>query len=41
MPVTVLDAQRLDSRTLKLVIIPKAVNITVLSVRSWANLLVI
>jgi hypothetical protein len=37
MPVTVLNAQRLDSRTLKLVIIPKptkAVNITVRSVRS-------
>jgi hypothetical protein len=37
MPVTVLNAQRLDSRTLKLVIIPKptkAVNITVQSVRS-------
>jgi hypothetical protein len=37
MPVTVLNAQRLDSRTLKLVIIPKptkAVDITVQSVRS-------
>jgi hypothetical protein len=38
MPVTVLNAQRLDSRTLKLVIIipkpTKAVNITVRSVRS-------
>jgi hypothetical protein len=38
MPVTVLNAQRLDSRTLKLVIIipkpTKAVNITVQSVRS-------
>ena len=41
MPVTVLNAQRLDSRTLELVIIPrptKAVDITVQSVRSWANL---